>query len=121
MLNDEGIAFDRFLDMHPVEAWQDQIDAVIAGEVRSTMVPEDVWRTTSANAEATKLIDRYDDAKPAVVVARHGLERELRVALSEALCAWVPPWTSIHGCFEPFLYADVHHFFHELERLPAGT
>ncbi len=121
MLNDEEVAFDSFLAMRPVKPWQGQIDAVIKGEVRSTMVPEDVWRTTSANAEETKVIDRFDSGKPAIIVARHGLDRDLRVALCEALCAWVPPWSSIYGCFKPFLYADVHFFFHELDRLPPGT
>src|SRR2546423_1097276 len=45
--------------MRPVKAWQGQIDSVVDGEIRSTMVPEDVWRTTSGNAETTKVIDRY--------------------------------------------------------------
>ncbi len=121
MLNERGIQFDRFLSMKPVKGWQGQVDAVISGEVRSTMLPEDVWTTTPANADTTKIIDRYDDGKPAIVVVRHDLEPELRTALTEALVRWVPPWSSVYGCFRPFFYADVHFFFHELEKLPAGT
>ncbi len=121
MLHKRGIRFDRFLDGKPVKGWQGQIDAVIDGEVRATMVPEDVWRTTPENNDTTKVIDRYDDAKPAVIVARHDLDPKLRAALTEALIEWVPPWSAVYGCFKPFLYADVHHFFHELDMLPAGT
>jgi phosphonate transport system substrate-binding protein len=121
MLADEGIQFDRFLTMRPVKAWQGQIDAVVDGEIRSTMVPEDVWRTTSDNAETTKVIDRYDHGKPGIIVARHDLDPKFRAALTEALVAWVPPWSSVYGCFKPFLYADVHFFFHELDKLPADT
>ncbi len=120
MLMEKGIQFDRFLAMRPVKAWQGQVDAVISGEVRSTMVPEDLWRTTDANAEATRLIDRYDHGKAAIVVARHDLDPKLRAALTDALVRWVPPWSSVYGCFKPFLYADVHFFFHELNKLPAG-
>lgn len=121
MLNSQGIRFDDFLDMKPVKAWQGQIDAVVSGEVRSTMVPEDVWRTSPSNAEVTRVIDRYDDAKPAVIVARHDLDPKLLSALTGALVSWVPPWSSIYGCFRPFVFADVHHFFHELDKLPADT
>jgi phosphonate transport system substrate-binding protein len=121
MLAGEGIQFDRFLAMRPVKAWQGQIDAVVDGEIRSTMVPEDVWRTTSGNAETTKVIDRYDHGKPGMIVARHDLDPKLRAALTEALVAWVPPWSSVYGCFKPFLYVDVHFFFHELDKLPADT
>lgn len=120
MLVKEGIRADQFLDMRPVKAWQGQVDAVIDGEVRATMVPEDVWRTTDANAETTKVIDRYDDGKPAIIVARHDLDPKLRAALTDALVQWVPPWSSVYGCFKPFYYADVHFFFHELDKLPAG-
>ncbi|SDM53672.1 MULTISPECIES: phosphate/phosphite/phosphonate ABC transporter substrate-binding protein [Methylobacterium] len=121
MLHAHGIRFADFFDGRPVEAWQGQVDAVTAGEVRATMVPEDVWRTTPGNADTTKVIDRYEDAKPAVIVARRGLDPALLSALTDALVDWVPPWSGVYGCFKPFLYADVHHFFHELGKLPANT
>jgi hypothetical protein len=40
-----------------VKAWQGQIDAVVDGEIRSTMVPEDVWRTTSGNAAPQTVLE----------------------------------------------------------------
>ena len=45
----------------------------------------------------------------------------LRAALTDALADWVPPWSAGYGRFKPFLYADVHHFFHELDKLPVDT
>ncbi|MBE7209487.1 MAG: PhnD/SsuA/transferrin family substrate-binding protein [Gluconacetobacter diazotrophicus] len=121
LLNERGIRFDAFLDMRPVPAWQGQIDAVVSGAVRLTSVPEDVWRTEPGNADTTRIIGRYEPARPAVVVARHDLDRELRAALVEALCGWLPPWRSIYGCFKPYLDADLHHMFHELDALPADA
>ena len=121
MLAEKNIRFDRFLVMQPVKPWQAQVDAVVSGEVRSTMVPEDVWRTTTTNAETTKIVDRYDHGKPAVIVARHDLDPKLRTGLADALIQWVPPWSSVYGCFKPFFFADVHFFFHELDKLPADT
>lgn len=120
MLNERGLRFDRFLKGRPVKPWQGQIDAVVRGEVRATMTAEDIWRTTPANGEKTKLVGRQD-GKPAIVVARYDLDPKLRAALADALVQWVPPWSSIYGCFRPFLYADVHCFFHELDMLPADT
>ena len=81
MLAAEGIQFDRFLAMRPVKPWQGQIDAVVDGEIRSTMVPEDVWRTTSGNAETTKVIDRYDVASPASSCTASRSSRASRFAL----------------------------------------
>ena len=120
MLNAKGIAFEQFLSMQPVKAWQGQIDAVIDGSVRATMVPEDVWRTTPENEQRAKVIDR-NAGKPALIVARHDLDATLHAALTTALVRWVPPWSSVFGCYTPFVYADVHHFFHQLDQLPPGT
>lgn len=120
MLNARGIVFDDFLDMRPVEAWQGQIDAVIDGEVRATMVSEDVWRSTPGNETKAKVIDR-NLGKPALIVARHDLDETLTAALTKALVRWVPPWSSIFGAYVPFHYADVNYFFHQLDQLPRGT
>lgn len=121
MLHKHGIAFDDFFDGKPVKAWQGQIDAVASGEVRASMMPEDVWRTTPGNAETTKVIDRFDDARPALIVARGDLDPKCREALTRAFIEWVPPWSAPFGCYKPFLRAEVHHLFHELDQLPAGT
>ncbi|MFO1086779.1 MAG: PhnD/SsuA/transferrin family substrate-binding protein [Reyranellaceae bacterium] len=109
-----------FFDVVPTAPWQGQIDAVVARAVRATMVPEDVWRTDPANARTTKIIDRYDNATPALVVARRDLDEALAKALLDALVTWVPRWEAVYGAFRPFYRADVHRFFHDLDRLPPG-
>ena len=119
MLYRDGKRADEVLDMVPTAAWQGQIDALVEGGVRATMVPEDVWRTTPSNADTTKVIDRYDAATPALIIARAGLNEVTCRTLLDALVAWVPPWMSIYGAFRPFYYADVHAFFHDLDQLPA--
>jgi len=49
LLGQQGKKFDDFLNIVPTASWQGQIDAVIAKQVRATMVPEDTWRTNPAN------------------------------------------------------------------------
>src|SRR5271156_4852961 len=46
LLQKQGKKLDDFLKLMPTAAWQGQIDAVVSKEVRATMVPEDVWKTT---------------------------------------------------------------------------
>ena len=121
MLAQRGKDFKTFLDMKPVKAWQGQIDAVVGSEVRATMCPEDVWRTTPENNEKTKIIGRYDNAKPALVVVRHDLDEGIRKAVLDAIVAWVPKWDAVYGCFKPFYRADVHSMFHDIDQLPADA
>jgi ABC-type phosphate/phosphonate transport system substrate-binding protein len=118
LLGQQGKKFDDFLDMVPTAAWQGQIDAVIAKQVRATMVPEDTWRTNPANAQTTKIVDRYDNATPALVVVRQDLDEALGKVLLDALVSWVPKWEAVYGAFRPFYYADVQSFFHDLDQLP---
>jgi phosphonate transport system substrate-binding protein len=118
LLNRHGKRLTRFLEMVPTAPWQGQVDAVIAGTVRATVVPEDVWLTNPENAEATRIIGRYDTSTPALVVARHDLDAALGRALLDALVSWVPRWENIYGAFRPFYRADVHRFFHDLDQLP---
>jgi phosphonate transport system substrate-binding protein len=120
LLDAQGGKLGDFFDIVPTAPWQGQIDAVVAGEVRATMVPEDVWRTNPANARTTRIIARYDNATPAPVVVRHDLDATLAAALLDALVAWVPKWDGVYGAFRPFYRADVHRFFHDLDRLPPG-
>ncbi len=121
LLGQQGKKLAEFLDIVEVPAWQGQIDAVVAKDVRATMVPEDVWRTTPSNAETTKVIDRYENGTPAVVVVRSTLAQPTRTLMLEALVTWVPRWEAVYGAFRPYYYADVQHFFHDLDRLPPGT
>ncbi len=115
-----GKTWDKFLHFVPVPAWQGQIDAVVSKKVRATMVLEDVWRATPENAETTKVIGRYDNCKPPVVIARKDLDDGTRGTLLDALVAWEPDWNGIFGGLKPYYYADVHPFFHDLDQLPAG-
>ena len=119
LLNRIGKTWDTFWHSQPAPAWQGQIDAVVSGEVRATMVLEDVWNTTPANAETTKIIGRYDNCKPPVVIARRTLDRDICGTLLDALVAWEPDWSGIYGGLKPYYYADVHPFFHDLDQLAA--
>lgn len=118
LLHERGEALTRFFEMVRTGPWQGQVDAVIDGTVRATMLPEDVWRTTPANAGATRIVARYDNATPALVVVRNDLEPAVAAALLETLVTWVPGWSNVHGAFRPFFRADVHRFFHDLDQLP---
>lgn len=120
LLQQEGKALHDFFELVPTAPWQGQIDAVIAGRVRATMVPEDIWKTTPANARKTKIVGRYDNATPALAVVRSDLDEPLRAALLDALVSWVPGWDGVYGAFRPFFRADVHRFFHDLDQLPPG-
>ena len=121
LLQAHGKTLSRFLEMVPTPPWQGQVDAVVSGAVRATMLPEDVWLTTPGNADTTKIIGRYDGATPALVVARQDLDAAVAAALLEALVTWVPRWENVYGPFRPFYRADVHRFFHDLDRLPPGS
>jgi phosphonate transport system substrate-binding protein len=116
----QGKTLDEFFDIMPAAPWQGQIDAVVSNEARATMVPEDVWKTTAENAQVTKIIGRYDNAIPALVVVRHDLDEAICKIILDALVAWVPRWEAVYGAFRPYYYADVHCFFHDLDQLPAG-
>lgn len=119
LLHEHGQTPTRYFEMVPTRPWQGQVDAVIAGTVRATMLPEDVWKTTPANAAATRIVARYDHATPAVVVVRRDLEPIVAAALLDTLVTWVPAWSNVYGAFRPFYRADVHRFFHDLDQLPS--
>jgi hypothetical protein len=119
LLNASGRRLD-FLDIRPVAPWQGQIDAVLSGLVRATMVPGDVWTTKPQNAEVTKIIGRFVDTKPPVVVAREDLDPALKNQLLEALVDWLPEWSAVYGGFKPYYVADMEYWFHLLDQLPEG-
>lgn len=75
----------------------------MTGQVRATMVAEDVWKTTPKNAQDTKIIGRYDNGKPALIVVRHDLDEGTGKELLAALIAWVPEWETVYGAFRPYL------------------
>ena len=104
--------------LRPTAPWQGQIDAVISGDVRATMVLEDVWKTTASNAKATKVIGRYDGATGAVVVVRDGLDEAVVGPLRDALLTWKPKPGALFGGFAPFTESAVSRFFQDLDQLP---
>lgn len=119
LLHRLGASLGDFFDLCPTAPWQGQIDAVKSGEVRATMVPEDVWRSTVSNAETTKIVGRYDEATGAVIVVRNGLDAGILRRLLETVVAWRPESDAIFGGFKPFTDAAVATFFRDLDLLPA--
>ena len=115
----QGKRLDEYVNIVQVKPWQGQIDAVVAKKVRATMVAEDVWKTTPGNAQHTRIIGRYDNAKPALIVARQDLDEEVGKKLLADLVACMPKWQAVFGAFRPYYYADVQAYFHDLNGLPA--
>ena len=123
LLGKRGKKIDDFLEVMPVKqgpTWQGLVDSVVSGEVRATMVLEDVWRSEPKNEETTKVIGEYAGGLPGVVIVRADLDATVRTALQDALLEWVPAWNAVYGPFRPFSNADVHSFFHDLDGLPEG-
>ncbi len=124
LLARQGRKIGDVLQVTPVKpgpTWQGLVDAVIAKDIRATMVLEDVWRSDPNNDRLTKVIGDYAGGLPGVIVARADLDPQTRTALLEALLAWVPAWDAVFGPFRPFCNADVHSFFHDLDGLPDGV
>jgi phosphonate transport system substrate-binding protein len=110
----------EYFDIRPTKPWQAQIEAVKSNTVRATMVPEDVWRTTPANAADTKIIDRYDNPTGAVIIIRDGIDEAVLKPLLDALLEWKPKPDALYGPFKLYDDADVAEYFRDLESLPAG-
>ncbi|RTL64456.1 MAG: hypothetical protein EKK42_24620 [Pseudonocardiaceae bacterium] len=101
-----------------VPPWQPQIDAVVAGGTRATMVLEDVWAAEPANASTTRIVDRVDGLAPPVVVARDTVDDELAGAVVDQLLAWTPPAGAVYGPFVAYDASFVERFFAMLASLP---
>lgn len=97
--------------------WQAQIDAVLDSTARATMVLEDVWAATPANADRTRIVDRIDGLAPPVVLARADLDATVRDPLLAELLAWQPPPGAIYGPFVRFDDAAVAPFYALLDGL----
>jgi len=118
LMQELGLSLGDF-DFRPTAPWQGQIDAVISGEVRATMVLEDVWKSTAANAEKTKIIGRYGAATGALIIVRDGIDEAVLNTLLDALVTWKPKPEAIFGGFKKFADSDVTTFFRDLDALPA--
>jgi phosphonate transport system substrate-binding protein len=119
LLHRLGRSLDAHFSLQPTAPWQGQVDAVRSGEVRATMVLEDVWKSTPSNAETTKIIGRYDGATGAVIVVRDGIDEDVLNSLLDTLVSWKPRPDALFGGFKAFSEADVAEFFHDLDALPA--
>lgn len=112
----------NLVEVTPGPTWQGLIDAVVDGSVRATMVLEDTWRLLPSNADTTKVIADYPAGVGAIVAVREDVDADTRKTLLDALVAWMPTWDDkVYGAFKPYLYADVHHFLHDLKELPEGV
>lgn len=120
VLNERGDDLADFFDLRVTAPWQGQVDAVLDGTVRATMVVEDIWRATPSNADRTKIVGRYDDATGAVVVIRDGVDQAVHDALRDALLTWQPRPDALFGPFARYRDDDVAAFFADMERLPDG-
>ncbi len=90
LLHRRGKMLEQFLKISQVKpgpTWQGLVDAVVSGEVRATMVLEDVWKSSPENENTTKIIGSYDGGKPPVIVVRRGLDEATCRTLLDALLA----------------------------------
>jgi phosphonate transport system substrate-binding protein len=110
--NHDAIA-DFFAALIQVPPYQGQIDAVVAGRVDATMVQEDVWFKTPANAEATRVIARRDDLPTPLVIMAADTGGEFKEDLRQLLFSHRPqitPTTLFSG-FVPYQRQQVEEFF----------
>jgi ABC-type phosphate/phosphonate transport system substrate-binding protein len=108
----ENIA-DFFAALIPVPPYQGQIDGVVAGRVDATMVQEDVWLRTPANAAATRVIARRDGLPtPLVIVAANtggAFQKDLRQLLFSHRPRLAP--TTLFSGFVSYQRQQVEEFF----------
>jgi ABC-type phosphate/phosphonate transport system substrate-binding protein len=120
MLNEKNRKIDTFFELKQTAGWQERVDAVVAKSIRATMILEDVWKMTPANAQVTKVIGEYDTCVPAVLVVRKDLSADVVATFQEHLLSYVPDWKNVYGAFRPFYFADIQTFYHQLCQLPEG-
>jgi ABC-type phosphate/phosphonate transport system substrate-binding protein len=120
MLNEKNRKIDTFFQLKQTAGWQERVDAVVAKSIRATMILEDVWKMTPANAQVTKVIGEYDTCVPAVLVVRKDLSADVVATFQEHLLSYVPDWKNVYGAFRPFYFADIQTFYHQLCQLPEG-
>jgi phosphonate transport system substrate-binding protein len=113
---------DFFAALIQVPPYQGQIDCVVAGRVDATMVQEDVWLKTPANAEVTRVIARRDDLPTPLAIVGANTGGEFKKDLRQFLFSHRPritPTTLFAG-FVPYQRQQVQEFFAASARaLPA--
>lgn len=122
LLENHAALADFLAALIPVPPYQGQIDAVVAGRVDATMVQENVWLSTPANAEATRVITRKDDLPSPLVIIGANTSGEFKRDLRQLLFSHRPritPTTLFSG-FVPYQRQQVEEFFAASVRaLPA--
>jgi phosphonate transport system substrate-binding protein len=104
---------DFFAALIQIPPYQAQIDCVVAGRVDATMVQEDVWLKTPANAEATRVIGRKDDLPTPLVIVGANTGGEFKKDLRQFLLSHRPrvtPTTLFSG-FVHYQRQQVEEFF----------
>ena len=110
--NGDAIA-DFFAALIQVPPYQGQIDSVLAGRVDATMVQEDVWLKTPANADTTRVIARRDNLPTPLVIVGAKTGGEFKQDLARLLFSPPPaitPTTLFSG-FIPYQRQQVEEFF----------
>jgi phosphonate transport system substrate-binding protein len=113
LLDNYAAITDFFAALVQVPPYQGQIDSVVAGRVDATMVQEDVWLKTPANAAATRVIARRDDLPTPVVIVGANTGGEFKKDLRQLLFSHRPritPATLFSG-FIPYQRQQVEAFF----------
>ena len=102
-----------FGELVVVPPYQAQIEALVRGECDTTMVEEDVWLRTPANAERARVLARQSALPSPVFIARADADPELRRALERHLLTHRPPVTpaTMFAGFAPFQREQVEAFF----------
>jgi phosphonate transport system substrate-binding protein len=110
--NSDAIA-DFFAELIQVPPYQGQIDSVVAGKVDATMVEEDVWRKTPANAEATRVVARKDDLPTPVVIVGANTSGAFKKDLEQVLFFHRPRITptALFAGFVEYQRHQVEEFF----------
>jgi phosphonate transport system substrate-binding protein len=106
--------------MQQVEAWQPQIDAVVAGKVDATMVPETVWEKVAENKKTTKIIATQENLPSPLILCKKDANKELVKELKELLFAFQDPHAPLFNGFIPYQKELTEAFFSEAELAYSG-
>jgi phosphonate transport system substrate-binding protein len=104
---------DFFAALVPIPPYQGQIDAVVSGQVDATMVQENVWLATPANAATTRVIAREDNLPTPLVIVAVNAPGEFKKELGQLVLSHRPPITpaTLFAGFVPYQRQQVEEFF----------
>jgi hypothetical protein len=55
------------------------------------------------------------------VTVRDGFDTDTAALLADTFLQFSPEWEAVYGGYKPFYRADLQHWFHELDGLPADA